>query len=810
MDKIFDHKIIEKKWFEYWTELGIYKFDQKSTKPIFSVDTPPPYISSDELHVGHAMSYSQAEFIVRFYRMRGYNIFYPMGFDDNGLPTEKFVERKYKINKREMNRGKFIELCLDETKKSTKIYEGLCNGLGLSCDWSLFYSTIDTRCRKIAQRSFIDLYNKKRIERMNEPSMWCTSCQTALAQAEVETTERKSKLIHLYFTEENGEKIEIATSRPELIPACVAIFINNEDKRYNHLLGKKVRVPISNHLVDVYADPDVDPAFGTGVMMVCTWGDNDDVRRWKTNKLNTRAMIEKNGRINAFGGELVGLNIKEARMRAVEILKVENLFVKEVQIEHMLGVHDRCDTEMEFLLTEQWFIKLLDIKDKLLRRGDELRWYPDYYKTQYIHWVQSLKWDWCISRQRFYGVPFPVWYCHDCGEVILPKDSDLPVDPSSEILKIEKCPKCSGKNFIGDEDVMDTWMTSSLTPLINANWLDNQSHINTMYPMTVRVQAFEIIRTWLFYTILKSHIHTDSLPWRDAMISGWGLDKKGQRMSKSKNNYVSAKEAIEKYSGDAVRFWASTANLGSNLSYSEEEVMRGKKLSIKLWNVTRFISGHIENFNYDSSFSNYDIIDRWIISKLQSTIKAATQNFEKYEFCKATQATDKFFWMDLCDNYLEIVKERLYKPEIYGNDSKYSAQNTIYYVLESVLKLYAPIIPFITEEIYQLIFKKDGSPLSIHVSDWPLTHENLIDERSERAGAILVDLLVKVRGYKTSKSLSLNTPLEKIVINCADDDKELFKSMMNDVQSATRTKNIEFGDDADIKLENFDIKIGLK
>ncbi|MFH1729121.1 MAG: valine--tRNA ligase [Pseudomonadota bacterium] len=810
LEKRYKPAELEEKIRNFWEAEDIYKYKYDPSKPMFSVDTPPPYVSSAHLHVGHAISYSQAEFVIRFFRMMGYNVYYPMGFDDNGLPTERFVEKKHKINKSKIKRSDFIELCLKETKEGGKTYEKLWRALGLSVDWSLLYSTINEKCRRISQRSFIDLFSKGRIQRKNDPMIWCPRCQTAIAQAEIETEEKPSTLNYINFGDKENEYI-IATTRPELIPSCVALFVNPNDERYKDLIGKEVVIPITNHQVKVMADEDVDIEFGSGLMQVCTWGDFEDVNRWRENNLDTRLFLDKNGVFTEEAGPIAGMKIIEAREKVMEILESQGRVVKKEALNHNVGVHERCGTIVEFYMTPQWFIKVLDVKEEMLKRGNELKWYPAYYKTQYDNWVENLKWDWCISRQRYYGVPFPVWYCAKCEEIIVPDDKALPVDPTQDSPSIDTCPKCGHKEFIGEKDVMDTWMTSSLTPLINALWKEEVNRENQVYPMTVRVQGFEIIRTWLFYTVVKSHFHTDSLPWETVMISGWGLDEHGKKMSKSKGNFVTPDFVMNKYSADALRYWSASVNLGNNLNYSEDEVAQGKKLANKLWNASKFIEMHLTDFDCEkhNDAEIINVVDKWILSRLNRVIESATKNFKVYEFAKVRNAVDHFFWLDLCDNYLEIAKDRLYKPEVYGEEQKLSAQITISIILDSIIKLYAPFIPYVTEEIFQGLLRKEGSEKSVHISKWPVFNESFINAEAEKTCEYLVEVVKGVRRYKTENSLSLNTELPELRIKS---DAEISKALQNtviDIKSATRAKDIQFGGEATVKTENFEIYLGI-
>jgi len=666
LPKTYDIQKRENYWRKYWKKNKIYKFQEDSKKVVFSVDTPPPYVSAEHLHIGHIMSYAQAEFIVRFKRMQGFNVFYPMGFDDNGLPTERFVEKKYKINKSEISRKDFIKLCLKETKTGAQNYKKLWNLLGISIDWTQTYSTIDPHCRKISQWSFLDLYNRNLIYQAEQPIMWCPLCQTALAQADLEDKQEKTYLNYIKFSD-----LTIATTRPEFLEACVALFYNPKDQRYQSL--KTAKVPIFDHKIPVLADEAVDPKFGTGSIMVCTWGDAEDIRKWQEHKLETRPIFTEKTKPE---------EILKKRQEILEKLKQRNLLIKQEQIVHVLNVHERCETPIEFILTKQWFIRLLEHKKDFIARGQNLRWFPEFMKRRYLDWVKNLKWDWCISRQRYYGVPFPVWY-DKSGKVILAKKSELPIDPTEK----------KKKGLIPETDVMDTWATSSMTPEIIGS-----------FPKILRPQAFEIIRTWLFYTIVKAHYHHNSLPFKDVMISGHGLDEQGRKISKRLGNYQDPQKIIQEYGADALRYWATGAKLGQNMRYSEKEVQKGKRTVIKIFNASRFVILNLEDFKPSKNFKPKKTEDREILKKLQETIKQATSYFEKYEYFKARNIIDKFFWSEFCSKYIELSKNRQDQEN----------KNCLYICLINILKLYAPILPFITEEIWHQFFDS-----SIHLSKWP-------------------------------------------------------------------------------------------
>src|ERR1700761_7348569 len=692
LEKDVDIPALEESCRELWDSAQVYRYDPSAHGVVFCVDPPPPYVSAAHLHVGHAMSYAQAEFIVRYQRMRGKKVFYPMGFDDNGLPTERFVEKTYNIDKRKTSRSAFRSLCLEETRKGAAQYEQLWRALGLSVDWRLRYSTIDDHCRKTAQASFIDLFKQGRIYRSSEPVLWDPQLETALAQADLETIERKSELHEVVFASQGGAPLFISTTRPELLAGCVALYCNAEDERYKSLIGGEATVPLFGHHVPILADRDVLPEFGTGLMMVCTFGDSDDVKRWKRDGLNLRPCVGPDGRMTGIAGKFAGLSTEQARRKIVAELKEMSLLRKSEQIEQHVAVSERSGAPVEFVITPQWFIRVLDLQDAMLERSAKLRWFPEWMKIRLDDWIRGLKYDWNISRQRFYGVPFPVWFCDSCNSPVIAPEASLPVDPLESPASVANCPSCGGSAFRGDPDVMDTWMTSSLTPLINANWVGSPDKIGDMsiYPMSVRVQAFEIIRTWLFYTVLKSHLHTNSLPWRDVMISGWGLNEQGKKISKrdldkftdaSGFNRYEPYAVVRKYGADSLRYWAAGSQLGNDLRYNESDVKIGRKLVIKLWNAARYCLLQWNNFDPCASqipAPLRTIEDRWLMRTLHRAIATATNGFESYNYALAREATDRLFWDTFCDDYLEMVKARFWTPERYSDSTRQSAQITMW------------------------------------------------------------------------------------------------------------------------------------
>lgn len=776
--KKYDPKEIEPRIQKFWEENAIFKFDPASEKPTYSIDTPPPTLSG-HIHMGHVLSYSQAEFVARYQRMQGKNVFYPMGFDDNGLPTERFVEKKYKVNIRKVGREEFVRLCLKETEIGGANYRNVWMTLGISVDWSLLYSTINKRCQRISQRSFIDIYNMGRMERRNEPAIWCPLCQTSLAQADVEDSEPESSFLNtVKFSTADGKELLIATSRPELIPSCVGLLVNPNDERYRELVGKSALTPIFKVTVPILADIKVDPEFGTGMVMVCTFGDKTDIDWWRQFDLPLKLSINPNGTMNDNAGPYKGMTLAECRKQVLADLKEAGLLLEQKPIVHVMNVHERCGTPVEFYVTPQWFIRILDIKDELLAQGAKLNWYPEHMKIRYDTWINGLKWDWCISRQRYFGVPFPIWYCKKCGTVALADESQLPVDPLVT-QPLHPCSKCGSTEFEPEKDVMDTWATSSVTPLINANWGEPDSIIDKMYPMNLRPQSHEIIRTWLFYTVIKSYLHTHSLPWSDIMISGQGLDPNGKAMHKSKGNIVEPLPFVQKYSADAVRWWAASAKLGDDLAFKEKEIVYGQKFINKLFNASRFASIHLKD--YTPAEPELELIDKWLLTKLNGVIRESTENFEHYEYSKAKALTEQFFWGDFCDNYLEIAKDRLYKKAENG-ESGQAALYTVYMALLNSLKLLGPFIPHITEDLYQRLFRESEGTESLHISKWPVVNHHWADIEALKLGNMAVAMISSLRQYKNSQNMAQNAVLSKVTISAdgLDADIRQFATVLKD------------------------------
>ena len=766
----YDHRAVEAAARELWESHDIYSYDSGGHGPVFSVDTPPPYVSAAHLHVGHAMSYSQPDFIVRYRRMRGERVFYPIGFDDNGLPTERYVEQAYGVRAVDMPRAEFVALCLAETRRTAERYEDLWRRLGLSLDWSLRYSTIDARCQRTAQTSFIKLHQAGYLRRAADPILWCPEDRTSLAQADVEDLERTSRLYTIRFS----EGLLIATTRPELLPACVALYHHPADSRYSG--RERAIVPLFGYEVPVLTDESVDPEYGTGLMMVCTFGDSEDVLKWRRDGLPLRLVVEPDGRLGPLAGEFAGLALTQARSAIVKALAEAGLGVDSVPVRQVVGVHERCQTPVEFQIRPQWFIPVREHADRFRARAAELEWIPPFMRRRLEDWIDGLKWDWNITRQRRYGVPFPVWFCTACGDPVLARLEDLPVDPLADKPPAASCPSC-GSALEPDPDVMDTWMTSSLSPQINDGWaLDGTDP--ALAPMSMRVQAFEIIRTWLFYSVVQSELHFGRVPWRTALISGWGLSEQGKKLSKRDldssagadgyNRYV-PDDVMAKYGADALRLWATKGRIGTDLRYNEKDIRTGRKFAVKLWNVGRFLSMNLGARSGPAPApppapEERNIVDRWVLSHLADAVTETTAAFEAHDYMQAHQAASRMFWSIYCDRYLEMIKDRLGE----GQDGD-SARWTLRESFRVLLGLFAPFAPFVTEHMYQQFYRAHEAGVSLHLTRWPVADERW---RGDRSAVEAVDQLAVIldatRVLRSGQRLGNSARLSQLMVQGHD------------------------------------------
>lgn len=806
MDKRYNHEQYEKTLQKQWQDQKTYSMENNPGK-LYSIDTPPPTVSGT-LHIGHIFSYTQTDIIARYKRMTGYSVYYPFGFDDNGLPTERYVEKKRKISAYSMSRSEFIKICTEESALAEEKFKELWQNIGISADWSKCYSTNSCEVRKISQESFIRLFNQKYIYRRKEIALYCTTCYTSVSQAELDDLEIQSFFNDIVFLSDKNEKLIIGTTRPELLPSCVALFYHPEDKRYKHLKNSNAIVPIYNYEVPILEDEKVNPEKGTGLVMCCTFGDKTDIEWYKKYKLPYKQSVGLDGRWTKITGPLQGMKVHDARKTILELLKENNLLINQKPITHAVNVHERCKKEIEFVEIPQWFVKILDYKNDFLQLGNEINWYPEFMKSRYTNWVENLNWDWCISRQRFSGIPFPAWHCKDCEEVILADIKDLPIDPR-ENQSQKKCTKCSSSNIVPDTDVMDTWNTSSLSPQIcfsllykNENpFISNKA--KEFIPMSMRPQAHDIIRTWAFDTIVKSWMHFNTMPWQNIVISGHVLSGSKEKISKSKENEsMTPENLLSRYSADAIRFWTASGTLGQDISFSETQLQIGQKLTTKLWNAFRFCKEHLDNFQIKEKPEKLGICNEWILHQGSKTFQNYQNYLEQNEFSLALNSLEKFFWSDFCDNYLELIKDQLFNQENkYDIQTVYATKWTLNHIGLQILQMYAPYIPYICETIYELIYKNKYEINSIHNTKFDDIQQKQIFIQSAQTMEKIINLVTQIRKLKTENQLSLKQEIDNLTIYCSTINE--IKEHEQLIKGITHAKNIIYTEQ---EIENSNMK----
>ncbi len=798
---------LEEKWAAEWEAGGAYRFVPGTAREqVYSIDTPPLTVSGS-LHVGHAFSFTHTDTIARYKRMRGYSVFYPMGWDDNGLATERRVQNYFGVtcdptlayqadfpppargglakgqDPVPVSRPNFVELCLELVAEDEKTFEAVWRRIGLSCDWTQYYTTIDAASQRASQRGFLRMLAAGRAYSASAPTLWDVDFQTAVAQAELEDRDSRGAYYQLVFHTAPGADLHIDTTRPELLAACVAVVAHPDDDRYRDLVGTKVTTPVFGVEVPFVTHPLAQPDKGTGVAMICTFGDTTDVIWWRDLGLPVRSIVGRNGRLvtaapdgfspeaaSVYESSLAGRTVRQAQRAMVELLQAAGEMEGEPRpITHAVKFYEKGDRPLEIVTSRQWFFRTIEHRAELLARGQELTWHPPYMAARYAHWVEGLTGDWLISRQRFFGVPFPVWYPVsadgelDYGSPIVPDESRLPVDPSTDVpAGFEESQRGRPGGFAGDPDVMDTWATSSLTPQIAGRWEDDPSLFSSVFPMDLRPQAHDIIRTWLFATIVRSHLEFGCLPWSHAAISGWILDPDRKKMSKSKGNVVTPMDLLEKYGSDAVRYWAASARPGTDTAFDEGQMKIGRKLAIKLLNVSRFVLGAGATSATDgaegSDAGGLERLDADLLAGLDALVAETTAAFEAYDYARALERTESFFW-EFCDDYVELVKNRAYGA--LGEPRAGSARVALGRALSTLLRLFAPFLPFVTEEVWS--WWQEGS---VHRADWP----------SVRGGAGVgaagdvtsLDaarrVLAEIRRRKTEAGVSLRAPVAKVVV----------------------------------------------
>ena len=798
MEKQYDYKAHEQACAQKWQQEHTYRL-QENNQPLYSIDTPPPTVSGN-LHIGHIFSYTQTDIIARYKRMSGCKVFYPFGFDDNGLATERYVEKKRNIVGYQLPRSEFIKICLEESHAAEEKFQSLWQRMGISANWDATYSTISPLAQKISQESFLRLLKDGFVYRDYEPALYCTTCRTSVAQAELEDKQEPSFFNDIVFQDDKGNDLIIGTTRPELLPACVALFYNPDDIRYQHLKGQKARVPLFDFWVPIIADEKVEIEKGTGLVMCCTFGDKQDIEWFKKYKLEYKQAIGFDGKLTAIAGIFAGLKVPAARQAIIDELKKFNLLIRQQPITHAVNIHERCKKDIEYILLQQWFLNILDHKAKFIELANQIKWYPAYMKSRYVNWVENISWNWCLSRQRFYGIPFPVWYCDDCNQLLTPDFSQLPIDPRETPYPNGKCSKCASSNIRPDTDVMDTWNTSSLSPYICASLF--QSTLNpfdaqiadSFIPMSMRPQAHDIIRTWAFYTIVKTWMHHKSIPWKDIVISGHVLSTAKEKISKSQgNNPLEPENLLATYPADAIRYWTASGGLGTDIAFSDTQLKIGLRLITKLWNAYKFVHEHLAEYQpaHDKP-ENVGTINEWILHEASNRFVSYNNYFKQQEFSLALDQVEQFFWHDFCDNYLELIKDQLFNPSKYPANEIKGLRFTLYTVGLRILQLYAPFLPYISETVYGIIYAKNADEKSIHQTQFAL--QAPYEYASSAAiGKALIALVQQVRKLKTEKQLSLKTELGSLEIYCTDAHllKELQK-LSTILAGVTQARSIEF------------------
>jgi len=831
----YDPAKSEVAWAERWERDGIYRWDpSRGRAETFSVDTPPLTVSGS-LHIGHVFSFTQADVIVRFQRMNGKNIAYPIGWDDNGLATERRVQNVFGIRPdprkpydpnwkptkdkpkdapvEEVSRQNFVEACALVTAEDERAFEAVWRRVGLSVDWSTQYATIDAHCRRTSQLSFLDLVKKGEVYQKYAPTVWDADDRTAVAQAEIEDREVPGAYHDLVFAVEGEQPITISTTRPELLAACIAVVAHPSDERYRAYFGKTARTPLFHARVPILKSEHADPEKGTGILMVCTFGDQADVEFWKGRDLPLRQLVGLDGRMRAirFGAapfdsaapdeaqaawaQLEGKTVKQAQAKTVELLRAAGALAAEPRpITHAVKFYERGTRPLEFVPTRQWFVRVLDHRSEFIAQGRKIEWRPAFMRARYENWVEGLNQDWCISRQRYFGVPFPVWYRlgpdgePDYDHPIYAAPEGLPIDPLAVAPPgYGEAQRGKPGGFAGDPDVMDTWATSSLTPQIVSRWPLEPGRHESVFPFDMRPQAHEIIRTWAFYTIVKAWMHEREIPWRNVAISGWILDPDRKKMSKSKGNVVTPMALFDTHSVDAVRYWAARARLGVDTALDEQVMKLGRRLATKLANAGRFALLQLERAGAsDASHGAARIaypLDVDYAARLAELVERATASFREFDFASALHATEEAFW-DFCDNYLEIVKVRAYADA--ASPGRDSALATLQLALRVFLRLFAPALPFVTEEVWSWRFAGAGRTGSIHTSPWPTSAEFAGSplERAGKAYAAACEVSTRIRGAKTSAKKSLRWPVARLEVRGAESDLAALRAVLGDVLAA--------------------------
>ena len=845
---------LEARWDAAWEADGTYRFDRGRTRAeVFSIDTPPPTVSG-ALHVGHVFSYTHTDTIARYQRMAGQAVFYPMGWDDNGLPTERRVQNYFGVRcdpglphdpdfeipedagdpkaikargDTPISRRNFIDLCHVLTVEDETAFEELWRYLGLSVDWTLSYTTIDERCQRTAQRAFLRNLARGEAYQVEAPSLWDTTFHTAVAQAELEERDRPGAYHTLAFHTPEGGDIHVATTRPELVAACVALVAHPDDARYQPLFDSTAITPVFGVEVPVRAHRLADPDKGTGIAMICTFGDTTDVTWWRELDLPVRAIVNREGRIAAEAppgldtaaaasyARLANKTIHSAQAEMVVMLAEAGELVGEPEpITHPVKFFEKGDRPLEIVTSRQWYItnggRDRGLAEALIARGNDMDWHPPYMQARYTNWIDGLNGDWLISRQRFFGVPIPLWYrLDDTGQPLwddplAPTEDTLPVDPTTDApAGYDEAQRGAPGGFVGDADVMDTWATSSLTPQIVCGWEEDPHLYECTYPMDLRPQGHDIIRTWLFSTAVRSHLEADTAPWAHCALSGWVLDPDRKKMSKSKGNVITPIDMLAGYGSDAVRYWAANGRPGTDTAVDEGQMKVGRKLAIKILNASRFAlafgAGSGEELTVDEVAITHPL-DRAMLAGLAELVDEATRALEGFDYARALERTEAWFWA-FTDDHVELVKSRAYEGDPAGADS---AQHALRLAISTLLRLFAPFLPFVTEEVWSW-----WRPGSVHLQAWPngddLRGSTAVDGQpaNARIAEVAAQAIAEIRKHKTAAKRSLATPVVACTLTDTAERLDLLRPALADVAAAARAEKITLseGDSLAVDIE---------
>ncbi len=827
--KRYNFREVQEKWINYWDANKIYRFDKDRKDEIFTIDTPPPFVSG-VLHIGQYLNYAWIDFVARYRRMKGQNVYFPQGWDCHGLPVELAVTKNYGITKDD--RENFIEKCREWVENNIENMTKQLDDLGYSTDWEYTYRTMNDGYKRKVQISLLEFYEKGLLYRDKFPTHFCVNCETSVAKAEVGYKEELGKLwyIKLPIVDRENEFITIATTRPEYMEACVAIMVHPNDERYYDISAAKIEIPFTNRTVRVYMDPSIDLNFGTGVVYVCTYGDEMDIK-WKFEyDLDEIQIFTKDGHMNE-NSVYQGLTIIEAREQIVKDLDKKGLIEKIEDYEHNLIIHaerSSCSKPIEYLPVYQWFINVKDFTQEIIESGEIMKWYPEKQKQRLIDWAEGLDWNWVISRQRFFGTPIPFWYCMDCGEIIPPKREDLPLNPVESSPPLKQCAKCNSKNIVGEKDVCDCWIDSSLTPLEISKWTEDDEFFKRAYmeAKVHRSQGYEIIRTWLFYTLFRCKILTGKAPFYEAMINGMVAGPDGRHMSKSLGNYIAPEEVMPEFGSDAIRYWTAMGSLGDDYPFEftwinlqtkqpvtnelilqerekipedkfnkkyrrkHEQLIGASRFLTKIWNAYRFLFLNLNKIkieNTDVKIGHLSPIESYFFSEFNKNLDSISNYYDGYNWHEAMMVLRTFFWNDICDNYVEAIKHKFYSDD---EDTRTNSLKNALNLFYKLLTISSVIMPYISEEIYSILYQQFKDLKSIHLEKWPL-HYKTISEDLANDGKIIIDIIKFLRMQKSKLQIPLNQNIKKVILISNTNLLEKINNLKEDIKNTLRIDNLE-------------------